>query len=125
MLALVLTGRIVRCRRGIGISRAVWRLGADGGRVHLVCNELRQGGKSIADATRDAAMLRLRPIMMTALVAAFGFLPAALATGSRNGLAATFALVIVGGLFSLVVDIGVFDAGTLRMAARPGDRLEV
>src|SRR6202012_3413154 len=44
-------------------------------------NELRLSGESIVQATREAALLRLRPIMMTALVAALGLLPAALSTG--------------------------------------------
>ena len=44
-------------------------------------NKLRIEGRSIREATRAAALLRLRPIMMTALVACLGLLPAAMATG--------------------------------------------
>jgi hypothetical protein len=44
-------------------------------------DELRRDGLGIAEANREAAILRLRPIMMTALVAAVGLLPAALSTG--------------------------------------------
>ena len=44
-------------------------------------NKLRQEGMDIRTATREASLLRLRPIMMTALVACLGLLPAALATG--------------------------------------------
>ena len=62
-------------------------------------NELRLGGSSIDDAARTAALLRLRPIMMTALVAALGLLPAALSTGVGSDTQKPFALVIVGGLF--------------------------
>jgi cobalt-zinc-cadmium resistance protein CzcA len=88
-------------------------------------NELRAGGMSIAEATREAAILRLRPIMMTALVAALGLLPAALSTGIGSDSQRPFALVIVGGLFSRLL-ISVFLMPALyAMVARPGDRLEV
>ena len=70
-------------------------------------NELRLGGFGIAEATRTAAFLRLRPIMMTALVAALGLLPAALSSGVGSDTQKPFALVIVGGLFSRLL-ISVF-----------------
>src|SRR5665811_1003651 len=63
-------------------------------------NELRLAGAGIVDATRRAALLRLRPIMMTALVAALGLLPAAMSSGVGSDSQRPFALVIVGGLFS-------------------------
>ena len=88
-------------------------------------NELRLNGETIADATRAAALLRLRPIMMTALVAAFGLLPAALATGVGSSTQKPFALVIVGGLFSRLL-ISVYLMPVLyKLAAREGDHLEV
>jgi len=88
-------------------------------------NELRLSGQDIATATRDAALLRLRPIMMTALVAALGLLPAALSTGVGSDTQKPFALVIVGGLFSRLL-ISVFLTPVLyAMSAREGDRLEV
>ena len=70
-------------------------------------NELRRDGLGIAEANREAAILRLRPIMMTALVAALGLLPAALSTGIGSDTQRPFALVIVGGLFSRLL-ISVF-----------------
>ena len=88
-------------------------------------NELRLSGKGIAEATREAALLRLRPIMMTALVAALGLLPAAMSTGVGSDSQRPFALVIVGGLFSRLL-ISVFLMPALySIVARPGDRLEV
>ena len=88
-------------------------------------NELRLNGQGIIEATREAALLRLRPIMMTALVAAFGLLPAALASGVGSDSQRPFALVIVGGLFSRLF-ISVFLMPVLyQVAARPGDHLEV
>ena len=79
----------------------------------------------IVEATREAAILRLRPIMMTALVAALGLLPAAFSTGIGSDSQRPFALVIVGGLFSRLL-ISVFLMPALyALVARPGDRLEV
>ena len=88
-------------------------------------NELRLSGFGIAEATREAAILRLRPIMMTALVAALGLLPAALSTGVGSDTQKPFALVIVGGLFSRLL-ISVFLMPVLyAITAREGDHLEV
>ena len=88
-------------------------------------NELRLGGFGIAEATRAAALLRLRPIMMTALVAALGLLPAALSTGVGSDTQKPFALVIVGGLFSRLL-ISIFLMPVLyAVTARDGDHLEV
>ena len=88
-------------------------------------NELRLDGFSITEATRTAALLRLRPIMMTALVAALGLLPAALSTGVGSDTQKPFALVIVGGLFSRLL-ISVFLMPVLyAVSAREGDHLEV
>ncbi len=88
-------------------------------------NELRRDGMGIREATRQAALLRLRPIMMTALVAALGLLPAALATGVGTDSQRPFAMVIVGGMFSRLL-ISVFLMPVLyALVAREGDRLEV
>jgi len=88
-------------------------------------NELRGSGVEFHQAIRDGAILRLRPIMMTALVAALGLLPAAIATGVGTDSQRPFALVIVSGLFSRLL-ISVFLMPALyALVARPADRLEV
>ena len=88
-------------------------------------NELRRNGTPIAEAVRQGAILRLRPIMITALVAALGLLPAALATGVGTDSQRPFALVIVGGLLTRLV-ISIFLMPVLyAMVARTDDRLEV
>ena len=61
-------------------------------------NQLRAGGNSIEDAAVEGAVLRLRPIMMTMLVATLGLLPAALSHGIGSDTQRPFATVIVGGL---------------------------
>ena len=66
-------------------------------------NKLRLEGMDIHTATREAALLRLRPIMMTALVACLGLLPAALSTGIGSDTQKPFAIVIVAGLVSTTI----------------------
>jgi cobalt-zinc-cadmium resistance protein CzcA len=88
-------------------------------------NELRISGTPLNEAIRQGAILRLRPIMMTALVAALGLLPAALATGVGTDSQRPFALVIVTGMLSrLLISIFLMPALYL-LVARSGDRLEV
>ena len=88
-------------------------------------NKLRLEGMDIATATREASLLRLRPIMMTALVACLGLLPAALATGIGSDTQKPFAIVIVAGLISRLF-IGFFVNPVLyQLVAREGDVLQV
>ncbi len=88
-------------------------------------NELRAGGMPLKEAIRQGAILRLRPIMMTALVASLGLLPAALASGVGTDSQRPFALVIVGGLLTRLA-ISVFLMPVLyALAARPDDPLKV
>ena len=63
-------------------------------------NQLRARGHSIAESAIDGAVLRLRPIMMTMLVATLGLLPAALSHSIGSDSQRPFAIVIVGGLIS-------------------------
>jgi cobalt-zinc-cadmium resistance protein CzcA len=61
-------------------------------------NQLRAQGHPVLDAAVEGAVLRLRPIMMTMLVATLGPLPAALSRGIGSDSQRPFAIVIVGGL---------------------------
>ena len=63
-------------------------------------NRLREDGASIDDAVLDGAIGRLRPVLMTALVASLGFLPMALATGTGAEVQRPLATVVVGGILS-------------------------
>jgi cobalt-zinc-cadmium resistance protein CzcA len=88
-------------------------------------NKLRLEGRDIRTATREASLLRLRPIMMTALVACLGLLPAALSTGIGSDTQRPFAIVIVAGLVSRLF-IGFFVNPVLyELVAREGDILQV
>ena len=88
-------------------------------------NKLRLENMDIRTATREASLLRLRPIMMTALVACLGLLPAAVSTGIGSDTQKPFAIVIVAGLISRLF-IGFFVNPVLyEMVAREGDVLQV
>jgi cobalt-zinc-cadmium resistance protein CzcA len=88
-------------------------------------NKLRLEGYDVRKATREASLLRLRPIMMTALVACLGLLPAALSTGIGSDTQKPFAIVIVAGLISRLF-LGFFVNPVLyEMVASPGDVLQV
>jgi cobalt-zinc-cadmium resistance protein CzcA len=125
ILALWLTNTPFSVSSGIGFL-ALFGVSVQTAVVYIsYVNELRRDGTDIADAIREAAILRLRPIMMTALVAALGLLPVALATGVGTDSQRPFALVIVSGLFSrLLISVYLMPA-LYTLVARPGDRLEV
>ena len=125
ILALWLTDTPFSVSSGIGFL-ALFGVSVQTAVVYIsYVNELRRNGTDIPDAIREAAILRLRPIMMTALVAALGLLPVALATGVGTDSQRPFALVIVSGLFSrLLISVYLMPA-LYTLVARPGDRLEV
>jgi heavy metal efflux system protein len=125
LFALWITGTPFSASSGIGFL-ALFGVSVQTAVVYIsYVNELRLSGTPIAEAIRQGAILRLRPIMMTALVAALGLLPAALATGVGTDSQRPFALVIVSGLFSRLL-ISVYLMPVLyALVARPDDRLEV
>ncbi len=124
IVALWITGTPFSVSSGIGFL-ALFGVSVQTAVVYIShVNELRLEGAPIAAAVREGAIVRLRPIMMTALVAALGLLPAALATGVGTDTQRPFALVIVGGLFSrLLISIFLMPA-LYALVARSGDRLE-
>ncbi|MCK6478618.1 MAG: CusA/CzcA family heavy metal efflux RND transporter [Planctomycetaceae bacterium] len=63
-------------------------------------NRLREEGRPLADAVREGSLARLRPVLMTALVASLGFVPMALATGTGAEVQRPLATVVIGGLVS-------------------------
>ena len=86
-------------------------------------NQLRVRRHTVEDAAVEGAVLRLRPIMMTMLVATLGLLPAALSRGIGSDSQRPFAIVIVGGLSATLV-MSVFVLPTLYVwISRPTDHL--
>jgi heavy metal efflux system protein len=88
-------------------------------------NKLRLEGYGIEKATYEASLVRFRPIMMTALVACLGLLPAALSTGIGSDSQKPFAIVIVAGLVSRLLLGRIVSPVLYKMVARDGDVLQV
>jgi cobalt-zinc-cadmium resistance protein CzcA len=125
ILALWLTGTAFSVSSGIGFL-ALFGVSVQTALVYIsYVNELRLAGTPLTEAIHEGAILRLRPIMMTALVAALGLLPAALATGVGTDTQRPFAVVIVGGLITCLLIIIFLMPALYTVVARDGDRLEV
>lgn len=103
MLALLITGTHFSVSSGVGFL-ALFGVSVQTGVIMLeYINQLRAKGHTIVDAAIEGAVLRLRPIMMTMLVATLGLLPAALSHAIGSDSQRPFAIVIVGGLISDLV----------------------
>jgi cobalt-zinc-cadmium resistance protein CzcA len=63
-------------------------------------NQLREEGAPMGDAVREGALVRLRPVLMTAMVASFGFIPMAISTSAGAEVQRPLATVVIGGLVS-------------------------
>ena len=63
-------------------------------------NQLREAGRSVLQAVQEGAERRLRPVLMTALIASFGLMPLLFATGPGSELQRPLAVVVIGGLFT-------------------------
>src|SRR5437870_8551196 len=66
-------------------------------------NHLKQSGMALRDAIREGAMVRLRPVLMTALVASLGFIPMAVSTSAGAEVQRPLATVVIGGLVTSTV----------------------
>ena len=125
LLALLLTGTNFSVSSLLGFVALMGVAVQTSVILYSFINKLRLEGRDIRTATHEASLLRLRPIMMTALVACFGLLPAAMSTGIGSDSQKPFAIVIVGGLASRLF-LSIFLAPVLySLVARDGDRLEV
>jgi len=112
LVALLITGTHFSVSSGVGFL-ALFGVSVQTGVIMLdYINQLRVRGHTIEDAAIDGAVLRLRPIMMTMLVATLGLLPAALSRGIGSDSQRPFAIVIVGGLVGALL-LSVFLLPTL------------
>jgi heavy metal efflux system protein len=123
LLALLLTGTHFSVSSGVGFL-ALFGVSVQTGVIMLeYINQLRVRGYSIEDSAIEGAVLRLRPIMMTMLVATLGLLPAAVSRAIGSDSQRPFAIVIVGGLISALI-MSIFLLPTLYVwIARDGDKL--
>ncbi len=103
VIALLMTGTNFSVSSGVGFL-ALFGVSVQTGVIMLeYINQLRVRRYSIEDAAVEGAVLRLRPIMMTMLVATLGLLPAALSHAIGSDSQRPFAIVIVGGLIAALV----------------------
>jgi cobalt-zinc-cadmium resistance protein CzcA len=123
LLALLVTGTNLSVSSGVGFL-ALFGVSVQTGIIMVeYINQLRARGYTIEEAAAEGAVLRLRPIMMTMLVATLGLLPAALSHGIGSDSQRPFAIVIVGGLLANLT-MGIFLLPTLYVwFARSGDKL--
>jgi cobalt-zinc-cadmium resistance protein CzcA len=123
LLALLVTGTYFSVSSGVGFL-ALFGVSVQTGVIMLeYINQLRARGYTVADAAVEGAVLRLRPIMMTMLVATLGLLPAAMSHAIGSDTQRPFAIVIVGGLMTALA-MSVFLLPTLYVwFAREGDKL--
>jgi cobalt-zinc-cadmium resistance protein CzcA len=103
LLALLVTHTNFSVSSGVGFL-ALFGVSVQTGVIMLeYINQIRARGRSIEESAVEGAVLRLRPIMMTMLVATLGLLPAAVSRGIGSDSQRPFAIVIVGGLISDLV----------------------
>ena len=98
VFALFLRGMPFSISAGVGFIALFGVAVLNGVVMVSYINKLREEGRSIMDAVREGAMTRLRPVLMTALVASLGFIPMALATSAGAEVQRPLATVVIGGL---------------------------
>jgi heavy metal efflux system protein len=125
LLALLATGTHFSVSTGVGFL-ALFGVCVQTGVIMLeYINQMRVRGHSVEESAVEGAVLRLRPIMMTSLVATFGLLPAAMSHGIGSDSQRPFAIVIVGGLLAALI-MSVFLLPTLYVwIAREKDVLPI
>lgn len=101
--ALLLRGIPLSISAGIGFIALSGVAVLNGLVIITFIEKLRREGRSLVDAVREGALTRLRPVLMTALVASLGFVPMAIATGAGAEVQRPLATVVIGGVISSTV----------------------
>ena len=101
--ALLLRGIPLSISAGVGFIALSGVAVLNGLVIIAFIERLRREGRPVADAVREGALTRLRPVLMTALVASLGFVPMALATGAGAEVQRPLATVVIGGIISSTV----------------------
>jgi heavy metal efflux system protein len=123
LAALLLSGTNFSVSSGVGFL-ALFGVSVQTGVIMLeYINQMRASGRSILDSAIEGAVLRLRPITMTMLVATFGLVPAALSHAIGSDSQRPFAIVIVGGLVTALLLSLVLLPTVYVWIARDGDVL--
>lgn len=98
VFALWLRGMPFSISAGIGFIALSGVAVLNGVMLVTYFNQLREQGRSVLESVREGSMTRLRPVMMTALVASLGFLPMALGSGAGAEVQRPLATVVIGGI---------------------------
>jgi cobalt-zinc-cadmium resistance protein CzcA len=121
--SLLLTGTHFSVSSGLGFL-ALMGVSVEIGVIMIeYINQLRTRGMNPREAAKEGALLRLRPIMMTMLVATLGLVPAAMSHDIGSDSQRPFAIVIVGGLIVELVVSLILLPSLYVFWARPGDTL--
>ena len=87
-------------------------------------NDLRERGHALDAAIREGALTRLRPVLMTALVASLGFVPMALNVGAGSEVQRPLATVVIGGIISSTILTLVVLPALYRLVHRRRERVD-
>ena len=100
LVALWLTGQYLSVPASVGFI-ALFGIALENGMVLVTCiRQLQEKGLPVEEAAFKGALLRLRPVLMTALTSALGLLPLLFATGTGSEIQRPLAAVVIGGLFT-------------------------
>lgn len=100
VFALMIRGMPFSISAGVGFIALFGVAVLNGVVMVSFINHLREEGRSVLNAVNEGAMTRLRPVLMTALVASLGFIPMALATSAGAEVQRPLATVVIGGLIT-------------------------
>ena len=100
VVALFLTGEFLSVPASVGFIALLGIAVLNGVVMMSHFNHLRAKGMAVAQVVREGAMRRLRPVMMTASICAFGLVPLLLASGPGSEIQKPLAIVVIGGLIS-------------------------
>ena len=100
VIALAMRGMPFSISAGVGFIALFGVAVLNGVVMVSFINHLREEGKTVLEAVREGAETRLRPVLMTALVASLGFIPMALATSAGAEVQRPLATVVIGGLIT-------------------------
>ncbi|MCZ6681171.1 MAG: CusA/CzcA family heavy metal efflux RND transporter [Candidatus Poribacteria bacterium] len=125
ILSLLLRGMNMSMSAGIGFIAVSGVAVLNGVVLVTFINQLRERGLSMEDAVVEGALTRLRPVLMTALVASFGFVPMALSQGTGAEVQRPLATVVIGGLItSTILTLLVIPALYRWFAKNPKGEIE-
>jgi cobalt-zinc-cadmium resistance protein CzcA len=121
VLALALRGIPLSISAGVGFIALSGVAVLNGLVIIAFINNLRRQGLPLDRAIHDGAMQRLRPVLMTALVASLGFVPMAIATGAGAEVQRPLATVVIGGIVSSTILTLLVLPALYRMFHREAD----